>query len=1001
MADSVGEIGLDLVVNQGQFNRQMAGVKSLAKKAGAALAGAFAVKKIVDFGKECLDLGSNLQEVQNVVDVSFPTMSKQVDSFAKGAISSFGLSETMAKKFTGTFGAMSSAFGFSEKESMKMSTALTGLAGDVASFYNISQDEAYTKLKSVFTGETETLKDLGVVMTQSALDSYALANGYEKVTAKMTEQEKVALRYKFVTEQLTKASGDFARTSNSWANQTRLLSLQFDSLRSSIGQGLINTFTPVIKVINIVLQKLNGVAAQFAQLTGKAFGKQDTEEYSSGYENMADSAEQASNSVASVGKSAKKAAKEIKNSMMSFDKINKLSDNSSSDNSSGVSTGASGGKIEQVSSVGSGDGTKQFAMLDELKKKINQVGALFAKGFKLGSGNIPQKVKNIKTHLAGIGKSLNDIFTDSQVQETFSKLVKLMIENTGKITGSIASIGATIAENLIGGLDIFLQKNKGRIKQFLISMINITGEVSAIRAKFAMAVADIYSVFGEYDAKSITASAISIISQGFMGVYEICAKIGRDILNLITKPIIDNKDTIKDALRNTLKPLSTVFSLLESVSSSTWDKIQSTYDRSVKPLFDSIANGISGWMKTFLEGYNTYIAPVIATLSEKFKSVMDSSVKPAITAVISLLGNLVDVIKIFWETVLQPMVSWCIQNIVPVFAEMFKTAGSIILEAFEGISNVIGGVSNILSGICGIIKGIVQGDWKGAWESAKSIVDGVLTAIKGLFTIAVTAIKAVFTPLIIFFNKIWNGIKNVFSSVTYFFRTTFTSAWNKIKEAFTLENAKKLFGDIWDGIKSVFGKVANFFETTFSTAWKKVKDVFSTGSEVFKGIKSGIESVFKTIVNHLISGINKVVSTPFNTINGMLNKIHDISILGKKPFSGLWGKDPLTVPEIPKLAAGAYVKKNTPQLAMIGDNRHQGEVVAPEDKLLEMASQAAAMTGADGLTARVIELLEKILSILESMDLNLYIDGDKMSRSVVKSINKRTSSTGRCEIIIR
>ena len=996
MAESIGEIQLDLVVNQGQFNKQMLGISSLAKKTGAALAGAFAIKKIVNFGKECLELGSDLAEVQNVVDVSFPTMSAKINDFAKGAAASFGLSETMAKKFTGTFGAMASAFGFTEKESLKMSTALTGLAGDVASFYNISQDEAYTKLKSVFTGETETLKDLGVVMTQTALDSYALANGYGKVTSKMTEQEKVALRYKFVTEQLTKASGDFARTSDSWANQTRLLSLQFDSLKASIGQGLINAFTPIIKVINTVMQKLNVLMEKFAQLTGKAFGKQDTEDSVSGYEDMAVSADQAADSAANVGKSAKKAAKEVKNSTLSFDKINKLDANSSSSPDTSFKSGAGAGN---VSSIGDGEGAKQSGMLEELKKKINQVGALFAKGFKLGSGNLPQKIKSIKSHLAGIGKSLNDIFTDSQVQAAFTKLVALMIENAGKITGSIASIGATMADNLIGGLDIFLQKNKGRIKQYLISMFNITGEISTIKANFAMAVADIFSVFGEYDAKSITASIISIISQAFMGVNELCAKIGRDILNFITKPIIDNKGSIKDALRNTLKPLSTVFRSLESVSSSTWDKIQSTYDQSVKPLLDSLANGISGWMKTFLDGYNTYIAPVLATLSEKFKSVMDSSIKPAINAVIGLLGNLIDIVKIFWENVLQPLVNWCIKNIVPIFAEVFKTAGSIILEVFGGISKVIGGISNILSGVCGVIKGEVQGDWKSAWESAKSIVKAVVTTIKEIFTLAVTVIKTAFTPLITFFKSIWNSIKNVFSNVANFFSTKFTLAVTVIKTTFTA--LITFFKTLWNSIKSVFSNVAGFFENTFSTAWEKVKNVFSAGSKVFKGIKSGIETVFKTIVNHLISGINKVVSTPFNAINGMLNKIHDISVLGKKPFSGLWDKDPLAVPEIPKLATGGYVKKNTPQLAMIGDNRHQGEVVAPEDKLLAMASQAAELSGSGGMTARVVELLEMILYILEKLDLTLYVDGEKLSRNVVRNINRRTSATGHCDIVIR
>ena len=171
------------------------------------------------------------------------------------------------RQYTGTFGAMAKAFGFTEKQAYDMGTTLTGLAGDVASFYNISQDEAYTKLKSVFTGETESLKDLGVVMTQTALDAYAMANGFGKTTAQMSEAEKVALRYAFVQDQLTAATGDFARTSDSWANQCRIMKLQFDSLKASIGQGLINLFTPVLRVINTVIERLTVLASAFKSFT--------------------------------------------------------------------------------------------------------------------------------------------------------------------------------------------------------------------------------------------------------------------------------------------------------------------------------------------------------------------------------------------------------------------------------------------------------------------------------------------------------------------------------------------------------------------------------------------------------------------------------------------------------------------------------------------------------------------------------------------------------------
>lgn len=222
-------------------------------------------RALVEFGKQSIELGSDLQEVQNVVDVTFASMSADVNQFAKDAAQSAGLSETMAKKYTGTFGAMAKSFGFTEKEAFDMSTTLTQLTGDVASFYNLDHDEAYTKLKSVFTGETEALKELGVVMTQTALDQYAMEKGISKTTAQMTEQEKVALRYEFVLEQLDGASGDFVRTQDSWANQTRILSLQWESFMASIGEGLIAVFTPALQFITgVIMPFLNTVADGFA-----------------------------------------------------------------------------------------------------------------------------------------------------------------------------------------------------------------------------------------------------------------------------------------------------------------------------------------------------------------------------------------------------------------------------------------------------------------------------------------------------------------------------------------------------------------------------------------------------------------------------------------------------------------------------------------------------------------------------------------------------------------
>lgn len=317
--------------------RQTAKIRNSFSKVGKTVASVLSVVAVTAFAKSCIDLGSDLQEVQNVVDVTFGSLNRKVDAFAKNSIKQFGLSELAAKKYMGTYGAMAKSFGIAEEAGYQMSASITGLTGDVASFYNMTTDEAYTKLKSIFTGETESLKELGVVMTQTALDQYALNNGFGKTTAKMTEQEKVMLRYRFVMSSLSDASGDFARTSGSWANQVRILKLQFESLKATIGQGLINAFTPIIQIINTILAKMQTLAAYFKAFSVALFG--DAGDAASSASSSMSSAAESSGDIADNMGSAAKSAKDMKNSLAAFDEINNIT--TGSDSGSGGGSGAS------------------------------------------------------------------------------------------------------------------------------------------------------------------------------------------------------------------------------------------------------------------------------------------------------------------------------------------------------------------------------------------------------------------------------------------------------------------------------------------------------------------------------------------------------------------------------------------------------------------------------------------------------------------------------------
>lgn len=220
---------------------------------------------IVKFGKQCLEAASNLQEVANVVDVTFGASATKINNWAKQNASSFGLSETAAKRYAGTYGTMAKQFDMTTDQAAAMAIELTKLTGDVASFYNITDQMAATKLKAIFTGETEGLKELGVVMTQAQLDAYAMSKGWAKTTRDMTEQEKVALRYQYTIEKLSHAQGDFARTSDGYANSIRTLKLEFENLKIQVGQELLPAAALGIQSISKIIQAVGPTVVSIAQ----------------------------------------------------------------------------------------------------------------------------------------------------------------------------------------------------------------------------------------------------------------------------------------------------------------------------------------------------------------------------------------------------------------------------------------------------------------------------------------------------------------------------------------------------------------------------------------------------------------------------------------------------------------------------------------------------------------------------------------------------------------
>lgn len=893
MSTNVGAVDFELLLNSNPFNKGLksttntiksSGIENSLKNIGKMALAAFSVKAIVNFGKECINLGSDLAEVQNVVDVTFGNLNTEVNKFAENAIDKFGLGQTVTKKYVGTFGAMSKAFGFSNQEALAMSETLTGLAGDVASFYNLSSNEAYTKLKSVFTGETETLKDLGVVMTQNALDQYALANGYGKTTAKMSEQEKVALRYKFVLDKLSLANGDFARTSDSWANQTRVLSLRFNELKATLGQGFINIFTPIVKGINLVLSKLQVLANAFKSFTEMIFGNAGGDNSSSTVSNLATDALNASDAVSGIGESAKKAKKDLLG-LRGIDEINNLT-TSSDDNSS--SSGAGG--ID----------TSGLNLTDDIKQQVSDI------------------------------------------------------------------------ENILNGVNFEpLKQSFNNLKE-----------------------------------------AISYFGQG-------CGKILDGFYNNFLVPL--GNYVITDALPHFFN------STADAIKQINFETITESFNdlwRSLEPFTENIGNGLL-WF------YDNVLLPLgLWTINDVLPGFLNI-LTGALDIVNQAITDIQPIWQWFWDNVLSPIVTWTGGVIVDVLngvgdALKWISDNEVAMSIIEGVAIAIGLVTgaltlyNIAMGVCNVVTGIFAGIMA-VLTSPITIVIAIIGALIAVIILCVkhwdkikeTAQKCwegiknawnnagqwfnekIITPIKNFFNNLWtnvkntasnawNGIKSVWNVVTNWFNNTiispirnvFGGLWNGLKNGAS---------GAWQGIKNVFSNVASWFGNIFSNAWNAVKNVFSTGGRIFEGIQQGIANTFKNIVNSLIRGINRVVATPFNAINSALRMIRNASIAGFQPFSWL---PSVYVPQIPYLAQGGYVKANTPQLAMIGDNRHQGEVVAPEDKLHSIMAEELSKFKGTGNNNEVISLLKEILKYLRNLggDTVLNVDNIELARAVIKGM---------------
>lgn len=871
MSDTVGQIALELGIDSSQIVNQLTGASNKAAKQattifsglGKKIAAGLSIAAVTKFTKDCIEVGSNVTEVQNVVDTAFKDLSWQADQWASNAMANFGLSELSAKKYMGVFGQMSNAMGITGKAALDMAENVTGLTGDVASFYNISTDEAYTKLKSIWTGETETLKDLGVVMTQTNLDQYALNNGFSKTTAKMTEQEKVMLRYQYVTSALSNATGDFVKTQDSWANQTRILTLRFQQLKASLGKGFIALFTPILRGFNSLLAGLQKVAdgfASFVQMLTGADISSSMGSISADIAGIGDDAGGAADNVSGIGDAAKKTVKDIEKSLAGFDQINKLTEPTDDSSSSGSGT-------DSTSGIGSVD-----------------------------------LVPDVSGSTANVSSAISDM--------------------ADKVKKALEPLKAISFDNLVSSLD------------------NLKRAVQPLTEKL-----------------------FSGLEWAYYNV----------LVPLASWYIEDLIPTYINTLADAFELLNTVLDVFNPVFESAWDNF-----------FKPIAEWTGGIVVDVINSIGDAFLLVAGYLKEHETDVKDWTdlyITPFFKTITDFITELYDLIK--------SVIGFVIDLLGPSFDEIV----AIISGAISAIIKIVTGVLDILKGVIEFLNGIFTGDIDKCMQGIKDIIKGCLEAIwgiiKAIVSLIVNLVKGTVDIVINLLKDIFTAIGNILSSIKSVFDKVLMAIFNAVIS-------------VIDGIKDALWNIVDFVGDTFSSAWS---NVWNGIINAFDNIFGGIVDIAKGPINMVIGLINGMLDGLESGINWIVRRVNALSfdvpdwvpVIGGDHFG-------FDLPEvgfgsIPYLAEGGYVKPNTPQLAMIGDNKHQGEVVAPEDKLIDMAQKAAAMASSAELLAEAISILKQILRILETLDLDIQLDGKSLKKYVVDKINKHTKQTGKCEII--
>ena len=781
MAYSDANIIIGTSVDVGGISTGLHNIEKSFKRLSRVATLAIGVKALTSFGKAALNAASDLQEVQNVVDVSFQRsigtveelgdsvkdmgyviretkdgvamyvedMSYKIEQMASTAIESYGMSRYQAKQTGGSFMAMGKAMGLTMEEASDMAVTLTKLSGDFASFHNISQEYARVALSAVYTGETETLKRYGVVLTEANLQEYANTLGIQTKVKAMDASSKALLRYKYILEATKDVEGDYVRTQDSWANQTRLLKNLWTEFLIVMGNGLSAVFAPMIKVINQIIVKLTQFASTLWQIIGNIFNLTFPGQEKK-FANMASGINDTSEAVGGLGDSITKAGKKAKKQLANFDELNNITTNDTESGGSGAGLG--------INAEDLGDGL---------------------------AGLFDPTVKD---------SPWSDIDNLYDLGQFIGNKLSTMMESIdwGKVYRAAIGFGTGLADFLNGLISTDLFKDVGYT---IASSLNAAIYSALYFAKtfdfkqFGLKISEgINSFFARFDFKQL-ANTIDEWVQGLATVLWTALTninwFGQDGVFGGIQEFFSNLD------EETVAILFGFIALKKVLKSALWKVLFSSFSEGVSTaLFGE--GGIVGLIKTF----GATIAEFFVTKVLPFFTQVIAPVAAIFAGIALAVSNFFDM----WEN------GWSIgKAIFEALGVALIAIGAILAGAPAAVAGVVAAIVVVVSNLVIFIKD----HWEQIKQTTINIFTAIWTTVTSIFNTIYTTVSSIVTS---FVAKLSSAVKSIYSAWV----SVFTSVKNTVLS---------IVNSLWSGVRGVINSIIGGFQTMVNSVISGVNGV--------------------------------------------------------------------------------------------------------------------------------------------------------------------------------